>query len=81
MKCIHCHEPITIQDHVECYVNAMAHRECFLRHVFGSVAHQEKRCGCFVPGSDCGDPPGMTKREAAKAAVKLYYENERRVVQ
>ncbi len=75
MKCPYCDEEITAQDETQCYSNGVAeHRECFLRQIFGSVAHQEKRCSCFSPGSDSSDPAGMTKREAAKAAVDLYYE-------
>jgi len=50
----------------------LAHGECLLRQVVGSVAHLEKRCGCFVAGSTAGDPEGMTPREAAKAATELY---------
>lgn len=79
-KCCHCDEPIRIDDHIESYCNGpMAHRECFMRQAIGSVAHQEKRCSCFIPGSDCGDPPGMTRREAAKAAVELFYRTRREI--
>lgn len=42
------------------------HRECFRRAVLGSIAHQYRRCSCYVPGSDEGDPPQLTRREAAK---------------
>jgi hypothetical protein len=48
------------------------HRACFLRGITGSVAHQQKRCGCFVIGSECNDEPALTVREAAEAAVKLW---------
>lgn len=51
------------------------HQECFLREVLGSVGHQQKRCSCF--GGTEEDPPGMTKREAAKAAVDFYYREHR----
>jgi hypothetical protein len=44
------------------------HHECQFRMVAGSVAHIEKRCSCFVQGSQEGDPPGMGLREAAQAA-------------
>jgi len=43
------------------------HRECFLRGILGSVGHQQGRCACF--GGTEEDPPGMSKREAAIAAV------------
>lgn len=44
------------------------HAECMIRSVMGSVGHIQGRCCCFVPGSVEDDPPGMTIREAAKAA-------------
>jgi hypothetical protein len=47
------------------------HRECFLRLVVGSVAHQERRCTCFA-GTANEDESGMTKRQAALAALKTY---------
>ena len=46
------------------------HRECFLRGVFGSVAHQKGECYCF--GGDGEDDPDLTVREAAKAAEHYY---------
>jgi hypothetical protein len=46
------------------------HRECLIRSVVGSVGHLEHRCSCY--GGDAGDPPGMTRREAAKAAWDLW---------
>jgi hypothetical protein len=52
------------------------HRECGFRQVGGSVAHLSGFCSCFVPGSNAGDPPGMTKRQAARAALDLYHQLE-----
>jgi hypothetical protein len=52
------------------------HRACFLRCIYGSVAHIHKQCSCYVPGATEGDPPEMTKRQAAVAAVAAW-ENER----
>jgi len=48
------------------------HHECQMRLVVGSVAHIERRCGCYVAGSTESDPPHMTLREAARAALVLY---------
>jgi hypothetical protein len=48
------------------------HVECVYRAVAGSVAHIEQRCSCYVPGSTEGDPPGLTKRQAAKAALEAH---------
>lgn len=53
---------------------AYEHRECTLRGIVGSVGHQLRECGCF--GGTYDDPPGLTKREAARAAVELYESNQ-----
>jgi hypothetical protein len=39
--------------------------------VLGSVAHLQKRCHCYVPGSEENDDPSLTLREAARAAAAL----------
>lgn len=49
---------------------APRHRECLLRRVLGSVGHQQGKCSCF--GGTYEDPPDMTPREAARAAVAYY---------
>lgn len=49
------------------------HYECELREVIGSVGHQKGTCVRGEDGED--DPPGMTKREAARAAAKYFFEN------
>jgi hypothetical protein len=46
------------------------HLECQLRSVLGSVGHIEGRCSCV--GGDFEDPPGLTPREAAIAAVAAW---------
>jgi hypothetical protein len=46
------------------------HRECMLRSIVGSVAHQTRRCSCYGGTED--DPPGLTKREAARKAFELF---------
>jgi hypothetical protein len=56
---------------IESRVEAM-HRECGIRTVMGSMAHLEKRCSCYVPGSIEGDDPGLTKREAARQAAAMF---------
>jgi hypothetical protein len=56
------------------------HRECGIRMILGSVGHLERRCSCFrynqskeesCDEDPAGDPPGMSRREAARAAVAL----------
>jgi hypothetical protein len=51
------------------------HHECLFRSVCGSLAHQQRLCSCYVPGSTAGDPEGMTRREAAKAALDYWVEH------
>jgi len=75
--CVFCDEPILPDEQVQPIWGGEAerrqvHRECLLRQVVGSVAHQMEECSCFEPGSTRGDPPGMTKREAARAAADLW---------
>ena len=65
-NCMWCEEPILPGEQAP--VNAPMHVECGVRSVAGSVAHIEGRCGCYVPGSTEGDPPGISAREAAKLA-------------
>lgn len=69
--CPWCDEAIAPGDHIHRMAcGAPWHMECFARSVLGSVAHQRRRCGCYIPGSNENDPPGMTTREAARAAVE-----------
>lgn len=79
--CIYCDEPVRINEDAE-VVNTpegpkYAHPECNFRAIMGSVSHIERRCGCYVPGATETDPEGMTRREAAKAAVAAYYSKKR----
>ena len=46
------------------------HYECGLRSVIGSLAHIQGRCSCYGGSED--DPPGMSKRQAARAALEAY---------
>lgn len=55
------------------------HRACLFRAVCGSLAHQQFRCGCFVDGSEAGDPPGLGKREAAEVAYVYWLLREEQV--
>jgi hypothetical protein len=43
------------------------HLECYVRQEFGSVGHQMGRCLCC--GGSEEDPPGLSTRDAARAAV------------
>lgn len=43
------------------------HKNCFLRTIFGSVGHIQGKCSC--QGGTEEDPTGLSKRQAADAAV------------
>jgi hypothetical protein len=72
--CAYCDEEIGDGDSVMPFNNGevLMHRNCGLRGITGCVAHLNRTCSCFVPGSTELDPPGMTRREAADAAVRLW---------
>ena len=76
--CLHCEEPIRDGDpgmlmpHFdgESARERPYHRECMLRGVVGSVGHQLKRCSCR--GGQQEDPPFLSRRRQALAAVFLF---------
>lgn len=71
MACRHCGERFAEGDMGMIDEGGTAlHYECSMRLVIGSVGHQHKTCFCY--GGDHEDPPGMTKREAARAALRLF---------
>ena len=73
LVCEWCKEPITWADATIEMTAGRWHKECAMRSVVGSVGHLERRCSCFVKdGKAAHDPPGMTKREAARAAALLF---------
>jgi hypothetical protein len=75
--CLRCEEPITPDDggYGTPMVTATGvgfawhHEECFIRQMVGSVAHINQRCSCFVANSHEEDPPGLSRRQAARAAM------------
>jgi hypothetical protein len=69
--CGFCEEPIGPGEQAPGMGEPM-HNECQIRLIIGSVAHIERRCGCYVAGSTASDPPHMTLRQAARAAVVLH---------
>ncbi len=77
--CLHCEEKFVEGDQgfmmdcsheIDPSGEVGQHRECQFRTLFGSVGHQQKKCSCF--GGTEEDPPNMTPREAAKAAMDLH---------
>lgn len=75
--CIWCQEPIEDGDDGQLYnTGLVTHVECLLRQVVGGVNHQLGRCSC-CGGTEDPDPPGMTAREAARAAARLCFGGQR----
>jgi hypothetical protein len=71
--CILCQESVVSGDIGTIDSQGMiTHYECTMRSVVGSVGHQQGRCQCF--GGTEEDPPGLTKRQAAIAACRLWDE-------
>jgi hypothetical protein len=68
--CHHCDE--TLRDIERHPMMRGYHYECAVRIVIGSVAHIERRCSCFVDGSEDDDPPGLSKRDAARMAHAAF---------
>lgn len=70
--CIDCSELVDEGDigTINPFGNVVQHYECTMRHVVGSVGHQKGKCSCF--GGTEEDPPGMTRRQAAKAALEYW---------
>jgi hypothetical protein len=71
--CIYCHEPVLPKEESPIGpLGAHLHHECSFRSIIGSVAHIEQRCSCYVDGSTESDPPAMSLREGARAALSAY---------
>ncbi len=66
--CPWCEEPALSEEHL---VSGF-HRECMQRAVSGPIAHLEKRCRCYVPGSTESDPPELSKRDAARLVLQWF---------
>lgn len=47
------------------------HNECFIRRIVGGLNHQQGRCTC-CGGDSPPDPPWMTTRDAARAAINYW---------
>lgn len=87
--CAHCGEPFVfpgdspiLMPHIAEAGPAMwrgYHEECRARMVFGSLGHLQGKCSCF--GGALEDPPEMTKRQAAQAAMAFARERGKRLLQ
>jgi hypothetical protein len=67
--CAHCHEEIKPFELIP-DANGKFHRECLLRCVVGSLAHQLGTCSCH--GGTGHNDESLTLRENAKAAERYF---------
>jgi hypothetical protein len=51
------------------------HLNCHLRSILGGINHQKRLCGCFG-GDLASDPPELSAREAADAAIVYWDRGE-----
>jgi hypothetical protein len=74
--CTYCEEDILLDE--DGFVDGEGspfHRECWLRLLVGSVAHQRGLCGCYQHESVAMSEESegfLSRREAAKLAVAYY---------
>lgn len=68
--CVWCDEPVLPGEPLAPFNGSTMHYECGLRSAVGSVGHQTRRCSCY--GGTEEDPPGLTRREAARAAMTFF---------
>lgn len=76
MMCAWCDEPVSVDEYEDGPLRdlplANFHLECNVRAVVGSAAHQLHECHCY--GGTREDPPGMSKRDAAKLAFETWHQ-------
>lgn len=70
MTCLYCSEPITSDEPVQDIRNGSLHKECYIRMVLGSAAHQLRECACY--GGEREDPPNVSPRDAARLAYDTF---------
>ena len=66
MICLYCGEPLDAEG-----LMVATHPECAIRMIAGGLNHQLGACTCHG-GSAPPDPPGLSKREAARAAARHF---------
>lgn len=68
-------DPVFVVDSARRGAMRDRHVECAIRAVIGSVGHQRGKCSCY--GGTEEDPPGMTRRDAARVAKAEWAERMR----
>ena len=73
--CWHCDEPIAADDDGFASGQRAVHYACQVRGLVGGANHIIGTCSC-CGGTMPPDPPGLTRREAAVLAEKLWRETQ-----
>jgi hypothetical protein len=75
--CCLCDEPLLQGEQLGSGMvnNKPVHHECFFRAISGGANHIRGSCTC-CGGTEPPDPPGLTRREAAREAVLAFVERE-----
>jgi len=71
MVCVWCGEELLVTEFNVDGLGNPIHKECMMRMTIGSVGHMLQLCSCY--GGNEEDPPNMTRRQAAQAAVMLFF--------
>lgn len=71
--CLWCAETVEAGDLMHALLPGY-HYACALRQVHGPIAHLQRRCRCFVEGSAEHDPPGITRRQAARLVADYVHQ-------
>lgn len=69
-KCSWCDEEVKPGEESKLFTNHECfpyHQECAFRQIIGSLGHVKGTCSC--KGGAESDPPGVSRREQAKAAL------------
>ena len=75
-RCLWCDELVAPGDLTHALLPSF-HFACALRASIGSIGHIQKKCSCYVKeGPTEDDPPGLTKRQAARL-VANYISQQR----
>lgn len=65
-RCLWCEEMIVPGDLMHALLPGL-HYACAVRSALGSIGHLQGTCSCYVrDGVAEDDPPGLTKRQAAR---------------
>jgi hypothetical protein len=72
-SCMHCGEGILEgEDGFQTDEKSPFHRECFLRLLSGSVAHQMRACSCFLGDQAVDCEEGLSRRHSARLAMAYF---------